>query len=85
MDVSRYIKEIEQKSNKYDRREGSLQAVIDYSLECDIEAGPIEDDMKPKTSRCELCSPVPIVCFIVIGILLAIGGLLLYSRIKNHV
>ena len=44
-----------------------------------------EDIIRPKTNRCELCSPVPIFCFIVIGILLAIGGLLLYSMIKNHV
>ena len=93
---AKYIKAVEEKLEIYKAANGlclpeSLDPTIIIEMGSNEEQKDLNEEeteeggMKPKTSRCELCSPVPILCFIVIGILLAIGGLLLYSRIKHHV
>ena len=88
MDVARYIKEIEQKTNKYDRREGSLQAVIDYSPECDIEAGPIEDKEEDYETPCldACCTSLWWIGYALIMLaLLSLGAYFVYSMVTSAI
>ena len=76
MDITKYLKEIDQIETEYERNKGSLRAVLDYNPELDLEAGIKEDEEEEtNTVHCtkEDMKVVPFMILLMAGILLLVG------------
>ena len=61
MDITKYLKEIDQRETEYERNKGSLKAVLDYNPELDLEAGMKEEEPR-RTSTCVKSDIVGFIC-----------------------
>ena len=64
----------------------ALDSEVILELNLNEEDRADNTELRDNKHKCgEWCSPVPILCIILISILLLIGSLLLYSILKNHI
>ena len=75
MDITKYLKEIDQQDTEYERNKGSLRAVLDYNPELDLEAGMKEDEEEEETIKCTKEDMKMAICMtpIMVGVLLLTG------------
>ena len=74
MDIHQILKEIDQRTTRYEMNKGSLQGVLDYDPELDLEAG-IKEEAKRTTNTCVKSDIAGFICItpIILGTFLLFG------------
>ena len=72
------LKEIDQRTTRYEMNKGSLQGVLDYNPELDLEAGIKEDEDEEEETNTVHCTKedlrvLPFMILLIAGILLLVG------------
>ena len=77
------LKEIGQRTTRYEMNKGSLQGVLDYNPELDLEAGMKEDEEEEDTIKCTKEDMKMAICMtpIMVGVLLLAGYTFIYQMI----
>ena len=84
MDVHQILKEIDHRTTRYEMNKGSLQGVLDYDHDLDLESGiqELEEDRKRKT--CVKSDIAGFICItpLIVGVLL-LAGYTFYWMLKG--
>ena len=74
MDINQILKEIDQRATRYEMNKGSLQGVLDYNPELDLEEGMKEEENRT-TNTCVKSDIAGFICItpIILGAFLLFG------------
>ena len=83
MDINKILKEIDQRTTRYEMNKGSLQGVLDYNPELDLEAGMKEEENRT-TNTCVKSDIAGFICItpIILGVFI-LAGYTLYQMLKG--
>ena len=83
MDINKILKKIDQRTTRYEMNKGSLQGVLDYNPELDLEAGMKEEENRT-TNTCVKSDIAGFICItpIILGVFILVGYTL-YQMLKG--